>query len=109
MIDTTPPDPRPRRAAIAAGLAKLGGTAARRRGSIVDALWLFATSAHPVPRRAVRIRARQGRARLARDQRLARGRPSPGTAYVLLHDHASESGDGGIRAWGFVRGGIGRG
>jgi phytoene dehydrogenase-like protein len=27
---------------------------------------------------------------------------------VLLHDHASEQAGGGIRTWGFVRGGIGR-
>jgi phytoene dehydrogenase-like protein len=36
------------------------------------------------------------------------GPSSPGTAYVLLHDHASEDADGGVRQWGFVRGGIGR-
>ncbi len=33
------------------------------------------------------------------------GPSTPGTAFVLLHDHAS--GDGGLRQWGFVRGGIG--
>src|SRR5262249_5955647 len=31
----------------------------------------------------------------------------PGTAYVLLHDHASEESGGGVRTWGFVRGGMG--
>ncbi|HSL09709.1 MAG TPA: NAD(P)/FAD-dependent oxidoreductase [Actinomycetota bacterium] len=36
------------------------------------------------------------------------GPSSPGTAYVLLHDHASEDAEGGVRQWGFVRGGIGR-
>ena len=36
------------------------------------------------------------------------GPSTPGTAYVLLHDHASEQAGGGIRPWGFVRGGIGR-
>ena len=36
------------------------------------------------------------------------GPSTPGTAYVLLHDHASEQAGGGIRRWGFVRGGIGR-
>ena len=36
------------------------------------------------------------------------GPSSPGTAYVLLHDHASEDAGGGVRQWGFVRGGIGR-
>jgi phytoene dehydrogenase-like protein len=33
------------------------------------------------------------------------GPSTPGTAFVLLHDHAS--GEGGLRQWGFVRGGIG--
>ena len=36
------------------------------------------------------------------------GPSTPGTALVLLHDHASEETEGGIRQWGFVRGGIGR-
>ena len=35
------------------------------------------------------------------------GPSTPGTAYVLLHDHASEAADGGVRRWGFVRGGMG--
>jgi phytoene dehydrogenase-like protein len=33
---------------------------------------------------------------------------SPGTGYVLLHDHASGDPSGGIRQWGFVNGGMGR-
>jgi phytoene dehydrogenase-like protein len=36
------------------------------------------------------------------------GPSSPGTGYVLLHDHASGDPDGGIRQWGFVNGGMGR-
>jgi phytoene dehydrogenase-like protein len=35
------------------------------------------------------------------------GPSTPGTAYVLLHDHASEESGGGVRTWGFVRGGMG--
>src|SRR6478672_8735832 len=35
------------------------------------------------------------------------GPGTPGTAYVLLHDHAAEDAGGGIRRWGFVPGGIG--
>ena len=35
------------------------------------------------------------------------GPSTPGTAYVLLHDHAAEQAGGGLRTWGFVRGGIG--
>ena len=36
------------------------------------------------------------------------GPSDPGTAYVTLHDHASEDAGAGVRSWGFVRGGIGR-
>ena len=36
------------------------------------------------------------------------GPSSPGTGYVLLHDHASGDPAGGIRQWGFVDGGMGR-
>ena len=36
------------------------------------------------------------------------GPSSPGTGYVLLHDHASGDPAGGIRQWGFVAGGMGR-
>ena len=35
------------------------------------------------------------------------GPSTPGTAFVLLHDHASEEAGGGVRQWGFVRGGMG--
>ncbi len=31
-----------------------------------------------------------------------------GTAYVLLHDHVSHDPGGGLRRWGFVRGGMGQ-
>jgi phytoene dehydrogenase-like protein len=31
-----------------------------------------------------------------------------GTAYVLLHDHVSHEPGGGLRRWGFVRGGMGQ-
>ncbi|HEX4470830.1 MAG TPA: NAD(P)/FAD-dependent oxidoreductase [Nocardioides sp.] len=33
---------------------------------------------------------------------------TPGTGYVLLHDHASGDPEGGIRQWGFVNGGMGK-
>lgn len=36
------------------------------------------------------------------------GPSSPGTGYVLLHDHAAAEAGGGVRQWGFVRGGMGR-
>jgi len=105
LFDTTPPDPRRPRPRE---LARLGGLAARNRSRISDALFLFGTSA-----------AQYLREHFSSEQVLASlgwhaindstGGPStPGTAFVLLHDHASEASDGGIRQWGFVRGGIGR-
>ena len=82
--------------------------AARHRALIADATFLFGTSATQYLREW-----------FSSDQVLAAlgwhaindstaGPSTPGTAYVLLHDHASEQAGGGIRKWGFVRGGIGR-
>ncbi len=108
LIDVTPPDPRSLRPRDLARLARLGGMAARHRALIADATFLFGTSATQYLREW-----------FSSDQVLAAlgwhaindstaGPSTPGTAYVLLHDHASEDAGGGIRKWGFVRGGIGR-
>jgi len=35
------------------------------------------------------------------------GPRSPGTAYVMLHHHVGDLGDGSVGAWGFPRGGMG--
>src|SRR5262249_60062918 len=35
------------------------------------------------------------------------GPSAPGTAYVLLHDHAADAAGSAARQWGFVRGGVG--
>ena len=108
LIDATPPDPRARRARDLGRLAGLGLRAARNRERVVDAAYLFGTSA-----------ARNLSEWFESEQLMAAlgwhaindstaGPSTPGTAYVLLHDHASEQAGGGIRRWGFVRGGIGR-
>jgi phytoene dehydrogenase-like protein len=36
------------------------------------------------------------------------GPSSGGTGFVLMHDHAAGTEDGGVRQWGFVRSGMGR-
>ena len=105
LFDTTPPDPRhvrPRE------LAMLGGLAARNRGRISDALYLFGTSANQYL--SEHFSSEQVRATLGWHAiNDSTGGPStPGTAFVLLHDHASDVSGGGIRQWGFVRGGIGK-
>ncbi len=108
LIDTTPPDPGSTRARDLPALIGLGASAARNRRLISDALYLFGTSA-----------TQYLSEHFAADHVLAAlgwhaindstaGPSTPGTAYVLLHDHASEQAGGGIRQWGFVRGGIGR-
>jgi len=105
LFDTTPPDPRKVRPGE---LVRLGGLAARNRRHISDALFLFGTSANQAL--AEYFTSEQVRAALGWHAiNDSTGGPStPGTAFVLLHDHASEQAGGGIRQWGFVRGGIGR-
>jgi phytoene dehydrogenase-like protein len=108
LIDTTPPDPRSLRPRDLRRLAGLGARAARNRDRIADAMYLFGTSATQYL--AEHFESEQVMAALAwhaiNDS--TAGPSTPGTAYVLLHDHASEQSGGGIRKWGFVRGGIGR-
>ena len=108
LIDTTPPDPRKLRPRELARLARLGGMAARHRALIADATFLFGTSATQFLREwfeSPQVLAALGWHAINDS---TAGPSTPGTAYVLLHDHASEQAGGGIRQWGFVRGGIGR-
>ena len=86
----------------------LGRLAARNRGRISDALYLFGTSANQYL--SEHFSSEQVRATLGWHAiNDSTGGPStPGTAFVLLHDHASDVSGGGIRQWGFVRGGIGK-
>jgi phytoene dehydrogenase-like protein len=108
LIDTTPPDPRRMRPRDLARLARLGGLAARHRALIADATFLFGTSATQYLSEwfsSEQVLAALGWHAINDST----GGPStPGTAFVLLHDHAAEQAGGGIRKWGFVRGGIGR-
>lgn len=107
MIDWTPPSPRLRTTGLR-GLSRLGRHALRHRGEVVDAGHLFATSATQLLDRyfeSEQVKAAFGWHAI-NDSVL--GPSDPGTAYVLLHDHASEDTGAGVRSWGFVRGGIGR-
>ncbi len=108
LIDSTPPDPASLRPRDLGRLAGLGARAARHRALITDALYLFGTSATQYL--AEYFESDQVLAALGWHAiNDSTGGPStPGTAFVLLHDHASEQAGGGIRQWGFVRGGIGR-
>ena len=87
-------------------LAGYGRLAWRHRKLLAEAAFLFSTSAEQFL--GERFESEYVKAALGwhaiNDS--VHGPSSPGTAYVLLHDHASEG--GGVRQWGFVRGGIGR-
>ena len=87
---------------------RAGGIALRHRRDLLDLAFLFTTSATQFL--AERFESDYVMAALgwhAINDSVA-GPSTPGTAFVLLHDHASEETGGGPRAWGFVRGGMGR-
>jgi phytoene dehydrogenase-like protein len=108
LFDWTPPNlarPAPRDAGALARLALRG---ARHRAVAADLAYLFATSASQYL--GERFESEHVKASLgwhAINDSTA-GPATPGTAFVLLHDHAAEEAGGGIRSWGFVRGGMGR-
>jgi phytoene dehydrogenase-like protein len=107
MIDWTPPSMKVRTTGVRA-LARLGKHTLRHRRQVLSAGQLFATSATQLLEQyfeSEQVKAAFGWHAI-NDSVL--GPSDPGTAYVLLHDHASEETDAGVRSWGFVRGGIGR-
>jgi phytoene dehydrogenase-like protein len=107
VFDWTPPDPRARRLRDLAGLSRFGLQAFRHRGDIQDAAFLFSTSVSQFL--GERFDSEHLKAALgwhAINDSVS-GPSTPGTAYVLLHDHAAEDSGGAVRTWGFVRGGMG--
>jgi phytoene dehydrogenase-like protein len=108
LIDTTAPDLRLRRLSDLPGLLKLGGLAARRRALVDEALFLFSTSVSQYLGERFENEYVKAAIGWHAINDSVGGPSTPGTAYVLLHDHAAEDTDeGGVRAWGFVRGGMG--
>ncbi|WP_006242579.1 phytoene desaturase family protein [Mycolicibacterium tusciae] len=107
VFDWTAPDPRVKSVDDLRGLAKLGRVGLRTRNHLDQLARLFTSSAHQIL--AERFESDHVKAALgwhAINDSVA-GPSTPGTAFVLLHDHASEESDGGVRQWGFVRGGMG--
>jgi phytoene dehydrogenase-like protein len=103
----TAPDPRVRSLSDLGALAKWGRIGLRQRKRLADLAYLFSTSANQFL--SERFESEHVKSALgwhAINDSVA-GPSTPGTAYVLLHDHASEEAEGGVRQWGFVRGGMG--
>jgi len=104
----TAPDPRMRSLGDLRELARWGRIGILQRRHLADLAFLFSTSATQLL--SERFESEHVKAALgwhAINDSVA-GPSTPGTAYVLLHDHASEEAEGGVRQWGFVRGGMGR-
>lgn len=107
IFDMTAPDPRVRRFGDLRTMATMGRLAAKNRQHLNELVELFTSSAAQVL--AERFNSEHVRSALgwhAINDSVA-GPSTPGTAFVLLHDHASDTGDAGVRQWGFVRGGMG--
>jgi phytoene dehydrogenase-like protein len=101
------PDPRGRSARDLREFARWGRLGWRHRRKIVDLLYLFSTSADRFLSESFEsehVKAAMGWHAINDS---TAGPSTPGTAYVLLHDHSSGDDEGGVRQWGFVRGGIG--
>lgn len=108
LFERTPPDPRVRTAGDVRELLHYGWIGARHRGKLQDLAYLFLTSATQFLGEwfeSEHVKAALGWHAINDS---VSGPSTQGTAYVLLHEHAGEQREGGPRAWGFVRGGIGR-
>jgi phytoene dehydrogenase-like protein len=103
VFDRPPPAPQPRGAGELLGLApflRLG----LRRGIVPELTYLFTTSMVAYLDewfRSELVRSALGWESISNT---LQGPSAPGTAYGLLHDHASGV---GAQEWGFVRGGMG--
>jgi phytoene dehydrogenase-like protein len=107
-MDMPAPDPSMRRVRDWATASRIGRTALSQRRQLAQTLKLLVSSAGDFL--VERFEDDLVRAALgwhAINDSLV-GPFTPGTGYVLLHDHASGDPDGGIRQWGFVNGGMGR-
>lgn len=106
VFDWTAPDPRIRNLRDLRGMLRLGWLAFKNRKVLQDATFLFTTSVTQFL--SERFESEHVKAALgwhAINDSVA-GPSTQGTAFVLIHDHAAEESGGGVRQWGFVRGGI---
>jgi phytoene dehydrogenase-like protein len=106
MFNWTPPAARQGLGELLTA-ARMGRTAVAGRRDLFDLAFLFSTSATQYLGtwfESEHLKASLGWHAINDS---VSGPSTPGTAYVLLHDHASEESGGGVRSWGFVRGGMG--
>jgi phytoene dehydrogenase-like protein len=107
VFDLPPPDPRTRSLTGLLNLTRYGRLILRNRRLLDEATFLFATSASRLLDE--RFESEHIKAAIgwhAINDSL-QGPSSPGSAYVLLHDHAADAAGSAARQWGFVRGGMG--
>ncbi len=107
LMDTTPPNPAHVSPGEVPALLRMAELARRHRSDINDALFLFATSCTQYLGEFFESEVVMAAMGWHAINDSVAGPSTPGTAYVLLHDHAAEQAGGGLRTWGFVRGGIG--
>lgn len=107
LFGLTPPDLRMKSVADWSRMARLGGTALKNRKLLLDAYHLMmASSTTYLDERFESDDVKAGLGWFSINDSVS-GPSTPGTAYTLLHEYASSEAGGGVRKWGFVRGGIG--
>jgi phytoene dehydrogenase-like protein len=107
MFNWTPPAAGRQNMAQLVTATRMGRGALAGRRDLLDLMFLFSTSASQYLNtwfESEHLKAALGWHAINDS---VSGPSTPGTAYVLLHDHASEESGGGVRTWGFVRGGMG--
>jgi len=108
LFNVAPPDPRLRSLDDLRTLARMAPTALRFRRLWLQAISLLAASGSQYLDE--RFESDEVKATLgwfAINDSVS-GPSTPGTAYSLLHEFASDEAGGGVRKWGFVPGGMSR-
>ena len=108
LYDVTPADPSRILPRDVRGAARMGATLLRQRRLLREAAFLFTTSAAQYLDghfESEHVKAAVGWHAINDS---VHGPSAPGTAFVVLHEHVSTTPVGGLRTWGFVRGGMGR-
>ncbi len=107
LFGLTPPDLRMKSLADWGRMGRLGGTALKNRKLLLDAYHLMmVSSATYLDEYFESEEVKAGLGWFSINDSVS-GPSTPGTAYTLLHEYASSEVGGGVRKWGFVRGGIG--